>query len=462
MRNTQSIEEIMNQKVHFIGIGGVGMSALAMVLLGRNVTVSGSDLGASYITEMLEKAGAKVYVGHAAEHVTMNTTVIYTTGIAENNPEFSAAKTLGCPLLHRSDLLNMIAKQYKLLAVAGTHGKTTTSALLTHVLKASGEDPAFAVGGVLPQYNSNGGDGKGSYYVVEACESDGTFLKYAPFGAIVTNIDSDHLDHFGSDKAFRSAFFLFLNNVTSTSNLFWCGDDSHLQQHSPQGVSYGFSKDCQLKISNYSQDGWQICFDVDLKGMHYEKINLPLIGRHQALNGAAVFGLALSLGINEELIREAFSTFAGVKRRCEFKGEHHDIRLYDDYAHHPVEIKTTLDGIRSAIGDARLIAIYQPHRFTRARDCVGLFQSVFDSADEVFIVEIYSAGESPIKGVTDIDVFEDIASMNSTPIQFIQNAKLVEFLANYMCPHDVLVTLGAGDVTYISKKLLNRFGSDVK
>ncbi|MBA3604089.1 MAG: UDP-N-acetylmuramate--L-alanine ligase, partial [Parachlamydiaceae bacterium] len=291
---------------------------------------------------------------------------------------------------------------------------------------------------------------------------DGSFLKYAPFGAIVTNIDSDHLDHFVSDKALHAAFFKFIDNVTSTSCLFWCGDDPHLKQHFPVGVSYGFGEDCQLKISNYSQDGWQISFDVDFDGGHYEKIKLPLIGRHQALNGAAVFGLAFSLGVHEELIREAFSTFAGVKRRCEFKGEHLGIRLYDDYAHHPVEIKTTLEGIRSAIGDARLIAIYQPHRFTRARDCMGTFESVFDSADEVFIVNIYSAGESPIKGVTDMEVFEDIASMNSTPIQFIQNSKLVEFLVNYLYPQDVLVTLGAGDVTYVSKNLLNRFESSIE
>ncbi len=459
MHNSQSIEEVMNHKVHFIGIGGVGMSALALVLLGRKVAVSGSDLGASYITEMLEKAGAKVYIGHSAEHVEPHTTVIYTTGIAENNTEYSAAKVLGCKLLHRSDLLNILAKQYKMLAVAGTHGKTTTAALLTHVLKASGADPAYAVGGVIPQYSSNGGDGKGPYFVVEACESDGTFLKYAPFGAIITNIDSDHLDHFGSENAIHSAFFEFLDHVTSTSNLFWCGDDLHLKQHSSKGISYGFGETCQLKISDYSQEGWQICFDVDFEGKHYEKIKLPLIGRHQALNGAAVFGLAFSLGVKEELIRMALSTFEGVTRRCEFKGEHHGIRLYDDYAHHPVEIKTTLEGIRSAIGEARLIAVYQPHRFTRARDCMGMFQSVFDSADEVFILNIYSAGESPVKGVTDLDVFEDIASTNSTAIQLIQNEKIVEFLANYLCPQDVLVTLGAGDVTYISKKLLNRFES---
>ncbi len=457
MGNSQSIEEVMKQNVHFIGIGGVGMSALALILLERNVSVSGSDLGATYITEMLENAGALVYIGHASEHIQPNSTIIYTTGIAENNPEYSTAKALGCALLHRSDLLKLISDSYKMLAVAGTHGKTTTSALLTHVLKASGKDPAFAVGGVLPQYNRNGGNGKGEYFVIEACESDGTFLKYAPYGAIVTNIDSDHLDYFGTEKKLHSAFYDFIGKVTSTEHLFWCGDDPHLKQYSPHGISYGFSEECLLKISNYSQKGWQICFTIDFQGKHYENIKLPLIGLHQALNAAAVFGLVSCLGVPEEAIRSAFLTFEGVKRRCECKGEYRGILLYDDYAHHPVEIKTTLEGIRSAIGDARLIAVYQPHRFTRARDCLGKFKSVFDAADEVFVVNIYPAGESSIVGITDENVFDDIAAMNTTPMQFIQNANLVEFLANYMYPNDVLVTLGAGDITYTGTKLLSRF-----
>lgn len=462
MVNPQSIEEVMKRNVHFIGIGGVGMSALAQLLLERKVAVSGSDLGASYITKMLEKSGAKVYIGHSANQISPDSTIVYTTGIAENNPELLAAKSLGCPLLHRSDLLKMISKSYKLLAVTGTHGKTTTSALLTHVLRDSGKDPAFAVGGLLPQYQSNGGDGKGAYFVVEACESDGTFLKYEPYGAIVTNIDSDHLDYFGSEKALHAAFFDFIDLVSSTAHLFWCGDDPYLKQYSPKGFSYGFGDNCLLKISNFSQQGWQICFDVAFQGQYFEKIKLPLIGHHQALNAAAVFGLAYNLGVHGDAIRHAFSTFKGVKRRCELKGEYHGIKLYDDYAHHPAEIKTTLDGIKSAIGDARLIAMYQPHRYTRARDCLGLYTSVFDAADEVLLTNIYSAGEPCIEGVSDKKVFDDIATANTSRVQFVQNAQLVEFLAQFMRSNDVLVTLGAGDITYLGEKLLTHLSEKNK
>lgn len=455
MVDTRSFKEMMNEHVHFIGIGGVGMSALAKLLLERNVAVSGSDLGKSYITEMLEEAGAKVYLGHSEQNITPDSVVVYTTGITESNPEFKAAQALGCPLLHRSDLLKLISQPYKMLAVAGTHGKTSTSALLTHVLRASGKNPAFAVGGVLPQYRSNGGDGKGEYFVVEACESDGSFLKYAPFGAIITNIDSDHLDHFGSEKALQNAFFNFIDIVSSSKHLFWCGDDIHLKQYSPQGISYGFSKDCQLRISEFSQKGWEICFNIDFNGEHYTEIKVPLIGRHQALNAAAVFGLACHLGVQEEAIRKAFSTFANVKRRCEFKGEYKGAQFYDDYAHHPVEIKTTLEGIRSAIGEARLIAVYQPHRHTRARDSMGMFGEVFDSANEVLLTNIYAAGESPIDGVTDINVLQDIASGNLTPVKLVQADQLIEFLATMIRPGDVVVTLGAGDITYLTKKLLD-------
>ncbi len=454
MGDTQFIEQVMKNNVHFIGIGGIGMSALAQLLLERHVAVSGSDLGTTYITKMLEKGGAKVYIGHSAGHVLPGSTVVYTTGIAESNPEYLAAKDLGCLLLHRSDLLKLISKSYQLLAVTGTHGKTTTSALLTHVLKDAGIDPAFAVGGVLPQYHSNGGDGKGPYFVVEACESDGTFLKYMPFGAIITNIDSDHLDYYGSEKALHVAFFDFIDLVASTEHLFWCGDDPHLKQYHPVGVSYGFGDHCMLRISNYVQNGWQIEFDLDFKGQHWSRIKLPLIGWHQALNAAAVFGLAYALGVSEESVRHAFMTFKNVKRRCELKGEYNSIKLYDDYAHHPAEIKTTLEAIKSAIGDKRLIVVYQPHRYTRARDCMGMFSSVFNAADEVILTNIYPAGESPIDGISDKVIFEDIALAHSGSVQFVRNEQLIEFLASILRPDDVLVTLGAGDVTYVGEKLL--------
>lgn len=444
-----------SQHYHFVGIGGIGMSALANILLDRGITVSGSDLALSYVTEMLIKAGAHVSVGHNADNIKPGVTVVYATGVSETNPEIRSAKALGCRLLHRTDLLIEIAKDFKLLAVSGTHGKTTTSALLSHVLMSAGKEPAFAVGGVLPSYGLNGRDGSGDYFVIEACESDGTFLKYEPYGAIVTNIDADHLDHFGTEEAIQEAFFSFIDHVSNPECLFWCGDDPHLKRHNAPGISYGFEKACQLRLSHFRQQGWKIYFDLEYNGRSYPNIVLPLIGRHNALNAAAVLGCALALGVDEEAIRQGFASFGGVKRRCEWKGEFQSMLFLDDYAHHPVELKTTLEAIKTAISpDCRLLAIYQPHRYSRTRDCMGMFAGVFDAADQLILTNMYGAGEKPIAGLTDQHVFDDLASSSKIPVQFVSKESLLDFLQTHLQPHDVVVTLGAGDITYVCNQLL--------
>lgn len=457
MGHQQSSENIIGKKYHFIGIGGIGMSAIARLLLERGATVSGSDLAMNEMARTLQKAGATVSEGHAEKNVVPGSAVVYATGVTQENPEYKIAATLGLQLLHRSDLLKEVATGYKILAVAGTHGKTTSSALLSHVLLSAGKEPAFAIGGVLPQYGKNGGDGKGDYFVIEACESDGTFLKYAPFGAILTNIDADHLDYFGSEEALHTAFFDFIETVKSKEHFLWCGDDPILKQSSPEGISYGFGSECTLKISSFSQTGWMIAFDLLFKDKFYKNITLPIIGKHNALNGAAVFGLALLVGVEEEAIRKAFSSFGGIKRRCELKGEYNDILSLDDYAHHPVELKTTLEGIRSAVGNRKIVVVYQPHRYTRTRDCLGMFGSVFDAADEVLLTNIYEAGESPIEGITNEKVLEDISRSSNRPVHFEPMSSLVTFLAKHLHPQDVLVTLGAGNITSIGSKLLEHF-----
>lgn len=457
MGHTEIAESVVGKKYHFIGIGGVGMSALARLLLERGAMVSGSDLSMNEITKTLQKIGAVISEGHAEKNVASESTVVYTTGVNIENPEYHIAATSGLPLLHRSDLLKELTNGYHLLAVTGTHGKTTTSALLSHLLLSAGQEPSFAIGGVLPQYGKNGGYGKGNYFVIEACESDGTFLKYVPYGAILTNIDADHLDYFNTEKALHKAFFDFIKSVKSKEHFLWCGDDPILKMHSPQGISYGFGPNCDLQISNFSQKGWKIAFDVQFREKSYKNITLPIIGKHNALNASAVFGLALVLGIDEQTIRHAFSSFGGVKRRCELKGEHKGILVLDDYAHHPVEIKTTLEGLRAAVGEKRIIAIYQPHRYTRTRDCLGMFASIFDAADEVILTNLYGAGEPPIEGITDAKVLEDISGSCKRPVNFVAKDSIIPFLAKYLRPHDILVTLGAGNVTFIGTQLLEYF-----
>lgn len=447
----------LKTKVHFIGIGGIGMSGLARLLLKRNIHVTGSDLASSYVTEGLVKEGAKVYFGHSAQNITPDLKVVYTSDIKPDNPELLAAKELNCVLLHRSELLAELMDGYKALAVAGTHGKTTTTALLTHVLKEGNFDPSFAVGGLLPKLQVNAGHGSGEHFVVEADESDGTFLRYEPWAAIVTNIDLDHLDHYKSEATLLDAFRTFMAKVLDPQRLFWCGDDSRLSHLGVDGVSYGFGKHNQLQASHFRQEGWTLIFDIDFQGRKYKDIVLSRIGKHNVLNALAVFGLALSLGISEEAIRRAFRTFEGVVRRCEKKGEAYGILFIDDYAHHPTEIQCTLSGLKEAVQEKRLIAVYQPHRYSRTRDCLGTFGKIFDDADEVWITDIYGARETPIPGLSSDRVVAEVQQASKTTCRYVPRESLVESLGSYLRPHDVVVSLGAGDITRLSSDLLSYF-----
>lgn len=443
------------KKCHFIGIGGIGMSGLARLALSQDIAVSGSDIASSSVTDMLKQSGAKIYQGHSAGNISSDMTVIYSTDIKKDNPEYQAALQYKCPLMHRSELLQKLMESYRALTVAGTHGKTTTSALLAWVLESSGNSPSYAVGGIVPQLSSNAGHGKGKYFVAEACESDGTFLNYKPYGSIVTNIDFDHMDHYVTEQALIDAFKQFIGQVKSTEHLFWCGDDSRLRQLSPPGISYGFGSHCILKASNFQQHGWTMHFDVEFKGKTYPQLEVALTGKHNALNALAVFGLALSLGLSEKAIREALRTFKGVMRRCEKKGETHGILFLDDYGHHPTELKATLKAIRQAVGERRMVVVYQPHRYSRAKECMGCYSQVFEEADQLFVTEIYAAREEPIPGVTHEKIIAEIQQERKSRCRYLPRDQAASTLAAYLRPHDVLVTLGAGDVTKISGEVLS-------
>lgn len=447
----------MLKKCHFIGIGGIGMSGLARLMLSETTQVTGSDIASTHITESLIQAGAKIYIGHSAQNVLQDATVIYSTDIKNDNPEYQAALRLKCKMLHRSELLQKIMEKYHSLAVAGTHGKTTTSSLLAWVLKCCGQSPSYAIGGVVPQLSANSGKGTGKYFVAEACESDGTFLNYSPFGAIVTNIDNDHMDHYKTEEILVDTFRAFMDKVSSQSHLFWCGDDKHLRKINPRGVSYGFDGSNKLKIVNFRQEGWKMTFDVEFKGAMYKAVEVSLAGKHNALNAVAVFGLALSLGLDEGSIRTALRTFAGVQRRCEKKGDLNGILFLDDYGHHPTELRATLNSIRKAVGERRIVVVYQPHRYTRAKDCMGSYGGVFDQADILLVPEIYSAREEPIPGITHDKIIEEIQQTLKERCRHVPRKEMADKLCSILKPHDVVVTMGAGDVTKISGEVLERF-----
>jgi UDP-N-acetylmuramate--alanine ligase len=445
----------MKEHYHFIGIGGIGMSGLARMLLQQGLTVSGSDIASSYVTEGLIKAGAKVYLGHAASNVTSGATVVYSTDIKNDNPEYVEAQRMNYPIMHRSDLLFKLMLKQETLAVAGTHGKTTTSSLLSVVLTTAGLNPSFAVGGIVQQLQSNAGWGLGDYFVAEADESDGTFLKYNPFGAIITNIDLDHINYFGNEAKLIESFKLFADKIHSGSHLFWCYDDQRLRDLNLNGISYGFERGANLHIVKMVQDQWKIILDIDFKGKLYTDIEVALVGHHNALNSAAVFGLALQLNASEELVRKALATFKGVKRRCERKGNNPAFLILDDYAHHPTEIKTTLEGIRKAIGKRRLITVFQPHRYSRTQDCLGTYGGIFNAADQVIITDIYAAGETPIPSLSYKNVMDEIAQTYSC-CRYIPRKDLLIELPKQIMPQDVVVTLGAGDITKFSAELAEK------
>ncbi len=429
------------------------MSALARVLLQKNERVGGSDLRRSSLLEALQSEGAAVHIGHSSGLVKNVDTVIYSTDISQDNPELIQARRLGLLVMHRSDLLNLLMETKKPLLVTGTHGKTTTSSLLAHTLLVALLDPSFVIGGILLSEKMNGKSGKGIYFVAEADESDGSFLKTKAFGAIVTNLEPEHMNYWGSEKKLSEAFGVFFQQTLSPSHLFWCKDDPRLCALSPAGISYGFSHDADCLIEQYLPTETGLQMDLTVFRRNYRGIELALRGRHNALNGSAVFALALSLGVAEESIRRAFRTFSGTARRLEWIGSSRGIDVYDDYGHHPTEIKATLSALKESVQNRRLVVVFQAHRFSRVRDLIEEFSHCFDRADVLIVTEIYSAGEAPLEEMTSVILHQTLQKTIQQPLYFFERASLVDQVVPFLCPGDVVVAFGAGDVTFAIREL---------
>lgn len=446
----------MQKWYHFIGIGGVGMSALVRILLKKGEKVTGSDVSESQAILHLRKEGAQITIGHNAKNIKKPDTVIYSTDISKDNPEYIQAKQKGIRLLHRSQLLAELLEGYAPLLITGTHGKTTTAALLAHVLLEEGLDPSYAIGGYLNNPASNGYYGKGLYFVAEADESDGSFLNYPSFGAIITNLEHDHMNYWQSEGALLHAFEEFASRIGSKKHFFWCYDDMLLKSLHLPGFSYGFDEKADLVIENFSQIKWKMLFDLFFAGKYYRNIEIPLIGGHNVLNAAAVFGLGMQLDVGEKILREGLKTFRGVGRRVEKKGSVSQIEIYDDYAHHPTEIFATLRALRAATVGKRLIVAFQPHRYSRTKYCLDDFADAFEYADQVVLTDIYAAREVPIPEVTAEKVLERIKEGGYHTICFIKREELIEYLSSYLQPGDVLITMGAGDITTVGPAVLQK------
>ncbi len=450
------MSESIGSGFYFVGIGGIGMSALAKAALEKGLDVEGSDVKRTVTTEFLQQLGARVHFDQGTAVIPKNMTVVVSSA-TEDNPQVKRAQRLGHRVLHRSDFLSDMMQGLKNLLVAGMHGKTTTSCLLVSVLKEAGLDPSFCVGGIHSDLKTNGAFGKGPYFVAEADESDGTHLKYKGYGAIVTNIDLDHIDHYKHLEKIEESFRAFFDNIEMKEHLFWNGDDPILQKLKPKGRSFGFSKASDLRASRFRQKEKTAIFDVTFEGKKYSDIELSLIGRHQVLNALGVFGVAISLGVSEEVIRRAFTLFSGVHRRLQKHFDSKGLLFYDDYAHHPTAVKSTLESLRLAFPEKRLVVALQPHRYTRLKGLIEEFSLAFDAADKVFIAEVFAAGEQPIWDVSHTDLVERIERRAPGLASAISKEKLITHLIDILRPHDLLVTMGAGDLLDILGPLKGHF-----
>ncbi len=427
---------------HFIGIGGIGMSGLARLLLQRGERVSGSDLKSSLLIDQLIAMGATISIGQKAENIKAGMRIVYSSAVTETNPEFTAAKRLGCTLWHRSHLLAHLMEDKRLLAITGSHGKTTTSSLLAWTLQHAGFKPSYAVGGVLGHDGWNAGYGSSDLFVAEADESDASLLNYQPHVAVITNSEPEHLDYYGTFDNLQRTYKKF---AESAENVVWCADDANLHALELEGYTYGFQQS-DFRIRQFQPGGWDSQFVVEQVG----ELSLPLPGRHNALNAAAVAAAATQVGVSPVAIRAGFASFPGVGRRCQRRADVGGILMIDDYAHHPTELTAALAGVRQGIGTRRLVAVYQPHRYTRTRDCRGQMGNVFGHADLLFVTEVYSAGQDPIPGITHQCVLDDIKTQH---VQFLPRASAAHELVSVLKPGDVVVTLGAGDITSLPNEL---------
>jgi UDP-N-acetylmuramate--alanine ligase len=449
----------LSGRVHFVGIGGAGMSGIARVLLARGVQVSGSDAKDSRGLSALKALGADVHVGHDAEHVVGAATVVISSAIRDTNPELTAARAAGTRVVKRAEALAELLVGHRAVAVAGTHGKTTTTSMLTVAAQHCGADPSFAIGGDLNEAGSNAHQGAGDLFVVEADESDGSFLVYHPFAAVVTNVEPDHLDHYGDAEAVEAAFASFVRTVDPLGYVVTCADDAgavRLAQLAKADAidvrTYGTSPSADLRMADLVVSGGGSSYQAVLGGREIGRVQLQVAGEHLARNSAAALLTGIGLGLPEDLLMEGLGGYTGVRRRMELKGTAGGVRVYDDYAHHPTEVRAQLLAARSMAGGGRLVAVFQPHLYSRTAMFADGFGEALGLADEVVVMDVYGAREDPVPGVTGALVAQHVPhdrvlfepSWSAVPQAVVARAK----------PGDLVVTLGAGDVTQIGPEVL--------
>ncbi|WBO23391.1 UDP-N-acetylmuramate--L-alanine ligase [Sphingomonas abietis] len=443
--------------IHFIGIGGIGMSGIAEVMHNLGYTVQGSDVAEGYVIEGLRQRGIKVMIGHDAANLGDAAVVVTSTAIKRGNPEVELALEQRIPVVRRAEMLAELMRLKSTVAVAGTHGKTTTTSMVAALLDAGGVDPTVINGGIINSYGSNARLGASDWMVVEADESDGSFLRLDGTYAIVTNIDPEHLDHYGSFDAVKDAFVEFVENVPFYGAALLCLDHPEVQKIIPRVrdrrvVTYGFSAQADVRGVNVTPIPGGNRFETIIRHRDgtvrsIEGIELPMPGRHNVSNALAAIGVALELGVSDAIIKTGFSKFGGVKRRFTKVGETGGATIIDDYGHHPVEIRAVLSAAREG-AEGRVIAVVQPHRFTRLRDLMEEFQSAFNDADMVYVAPVYAAGEQPIEGVDAAALVAGLRMRGHRSAAEVAGADaLAKELAGVLKAGDMVICLGAGDIT---------------
>ena len=446
-------------RVHFVGIGGAGMSGIARILLARGVPVSGSDAKDSSVLVGLRAIGATVHVGHAADHVDGADTVVVSTAIRESNPEVVEARRRRLRVLPRAAALASVMAGRRAVAVAGTHGKTTTTSMLTVALQHCGADPSFAIGGNLNESGANAHNGTGDVFVAVADESDGSFLAYDPEIAIVTNVEADHLDNYRTVEAYTKAFDAFTDRVSGF--LVVCADDpgaralgERAQVRGVEVQTYGESADADMRVAEIDLAGSGVSFDLVARGRRQGRVTLRLPGRHNALNASAAFTAGVGLGFAGSELRDGLAGFSGTRRRFELKGYAGGAWVYDDYAHHPTEVAAVLAAARPLAGDGRVVAVFQPHLFSRTRIFASEFGKALGAADEVIVMDVYAAREDPEPGVTGALVASSVPLPPELVTYEPSWSAVPSVAAARVRPGDVVFTFGAGDVTLIGPEIL--------
>jgi UDP-N-acetylmuramate--alanine ligase len=462
--------------IHFVGIGGIGMSGIAEVLHNLGYEVTGSDVKDSGTTRRLRNLGIKVSIGHEAENIDDAHVVVVSSAVSDNNPEIVEAKRRFIPVIPRAEMLAELARLKYGILVAGAHGKTTTTSLISTILAHAGFDPTVIIGGRLKATGSNARLGQGEFLVAEADESDGSFLKLSPTIAVATNIDREHMDFFQSLDSLKDAFRSFLDKIPFYGVSIICIENEHLRDLLPtlhrRYITYGFHSEAEIYAKNIRKGFMSVSFEATYKGKDIGDFDLPLSGEHNVLNSLAAIGVALKLQVDIPIIKEALRRFGGIQRRFEFKGEEKEIKVFDDYGHHPTEIKATLKAAKEGLihnqaskvesqEPRRLFVLFQPHRYTRTKDLMDEFATSFNDADFLILLDVYPAGERQIEGINSVTLFERIKKRGFNNTLYMKDKEeAISHIVSHMQKGDMLLTLGAGDVWKIGDEILHRLRSE--